>query len=155
MKRAITIACVSLLSGCATQYIAPTSGPVASIQYKNYSHQSLRISFYKVSKGCNGRLVNQFIPPGGSATYTVAAGKNLTFEYYLTDRGHYAEFYCMENLRFEPKANGEYLFKTIDSANKCVWKMIDVTDMDNPEYVRLQDVGWHRGFTDAASWCDE
>ncbi|MDH5408571.1 MAG: hypothetical protein OEY00_08170 [Gammaproteobacteria bacterium] len=155
MKILSIITIALLFSGCAVMYTPPKSGPVAKIQFKNDAQRKLLISFFDVSTNCKGRRNIKPILPNNEATHSIPAGKEITFQYYLTNfNGFGGEAYCLMNLRFFAKPNNNYIFKTSEDSNSCKWYMTNETNKEKPIKIKLKALEWIRGFNENSSFCD-
>jgi len=131
-------------------YQEPSTGPVATITYKNASSKNLSIALFNQSEECTGRRGLKIIEPGDQRTIKVRAGEDLTFEYNMSV-GHK---YCRINLRFAPRDGAVYQFNTIDDPEFCLWRMLAMTT-GQPQPVRLQQIPWNQGSDENSSFCNE
>lgn len=153
MRWSLLAVVVVSLSGCAVfpvSYRGPDSGPVATIIYRNGSSKSLHIALFNQSQDCMGRRRLDTIEPGAERTARVRAGEEVTFEYDLSGGSRY----CLINLRFSPRVGATYLFETIEDADRCLWRMLDVSN-EQPQRVELQRIPWRRGWDENSSFCSE
>jgi hypothetical protein len=147
-------------SGCAIvgmPYQEPDSGAAANIKFKNEGTKSLEVAHYLTSKKCKGRRNIKAIGPGTELMSKVRADEDVTFQYHLTDRGtkNKTGMYCLTNLRFTPRNDAQYEFRTTSDAFQCKWIMLDVTDPGDVVGVPLQQIPWKRGWDENSSFCDE
>ena len=158
MKKILIIFTALLFTGCALniKYTPPVSGPIANIQFKNNSKRNLSLAFYKVSTGCKGRQSVQKILSNTETKHVTYAGKELTFQYYLTNSkiGGSFESYCLLNLRFLPKPNNSYIFSSYDDSRSCKWKMVNITNKEKPIEIKLKAIPWISGFDENSSFCN-
>jgi hypothetical protein len=153
MRWSLLAVVVVSLSGCAIgaiAYRAPDTGPTALINYRNGSSKSLEIALYNQSQHCTGRRRLDIIEPGGERTAKVRAGEEVTFQYHLSG----SRRYCLTNLRFTPRNGATYQFDTVDDADRCLWRMLDVSN-EEPQRVELQKIPWHSVWDENSAFCSE
>ena len=156
MKKIASILVILFCSGCAAiKYTPPTSGPIANILLKNDSESKLLVVFFEESSGCKRRRNIPDTGPNTVSNYSIYAGREFTFQYYLTKSTGTRELYCVTNLRFLPEPNHRYLFRTDVKENKCKWIMIDITNKDYPKPIKLDAIPWETGWDENSSFCKE
>lgn len=109
------------------------------------------ISYYDTSRNCEGKRYAGVISPGIDKEHIVRADQELTFRYHLININD--RRYCLTNLRFNPEAGNEYVFRTESDSVSCRWLMLNTTQSDNPTPEKLNEVTLIRGFPD--TWCKE
>ncbi len=151
MKAILTTILLFICSGCMIKYTPPSKGPTATINFKNDSPGQLLISFYEKSSQCERKRYTSLIKRNSDASHKTYANKELTFEYIMLANGKY----CKTNLRFSPKNNHNYLFKTAYIANNCTWNMKDITQEKNPKQIKLSKIDWKQGWHENGSFCHD
>ncbi len=152
MRRLLLAIVVVCLSGCGilpATYREPSTGPVATITYRDSSARNLSITLYDQSEECTGRRL-ELIEPGDQRTIKVRAGEKLTFTIHLTG----GLKYCLVNLRFAPVEGAVYQFDTIDDPGRCLWRMLDMST-GQPQLVGLQKIVQRQGWDGSWSPCSE
>jgi hypothetical protein len=156
MRRTLLLVLLASSSGCAIfpiQYKEPLAGSVASIRFKNESIQPVTTYVFETSHACTGRRKVGELAPQAEITRKVPADADLTFQYYLHRKG--TDQYCLVNLRFSPKGEGQYVFSAVDDPLYCRWSMVDVTDPARPAVVKLQKLERDKAWDENSAWCRE
>lgn len=153
----LSISLTACTTPVAKQYVPPISGETASLRFNNNSRlHYFEPAIYETSTNCMGRSHLEQIKPNKSTNLVIPAGKELTFQYYLTSvyTGN-GGAYCLLNLRFVPKPGSTYTFDagTDSNSNKCIWRMLETTNIKKPKKVKLEVINWKAGWTDNSAFC--
>lgn len=171
--RAVTfLISLVLLSGCTVTpktYQAPTSGPVAKINFVNNSSSELRLNFYGGAAGCTDRREVIVIQEGRSEEYSVAAGQEIAFSARLFGSGERfassvggllgASLHkgCDATLDFMPENDGDYTFTmTRTAASQCNYSLdrrLDDKSKAAAQEFKLKE--WTRPWDSKGPFCKE
>lgn len=144
---------IAALSGCAmgmVKYAPPVSGEMAKIRFINKANMNLDIAFYEISETCKNRRAINILTPGEQSLQTIPASRELTFQFMQASAS--SPSYCLRNVRFTPKAGGNYEFTASENIGQCVWSMVEQVE-GKPQSVPFVDVGWKAGWDENGSFC--
>ncbi|WP_156184331.1 hypothetical protein [Cellvibrio sp. pealriver] len=137
MKRIKTNLIFSLIisvvvSGCAigpSKYLAPTSGPVATLTFQNNGgHGASNPGVFNKYKNCQGlSIIRPAIASGNQSSISVPANGpiSISFGYSITYNS-----YCNLLATFEPEKNASYLVRinSTPDGEKCYLEMFKSTN---------------------------
>ena len=90
------------------------------------------------------------LTPGEQSLQTIPASRELTFQFMQASAS--SPSYCLRNVRFTPKAGGNYEFTASENIGQCVWSMVEQVE-GKPQSVPFVDVGWKAGWDENGSFC--
>lgn len=143
------------LTGCATPYVAPQSGPTASIYFINASDYEFTPSIYEISRECkNRRSIKPLKPNQTTSRYTIKADEELTFQLYLSKIVAIGSSQsCLLNIRFKPVGNGNYSFTAGIKYGQCMGTLKEEKTGTVVDYKVLK---WRRSpWDESGPFCSE
>ena len=153
-KLTVPLLWVIALSGCAlgmVKYTPPVSGDTAKIKFINKANMNLDIAFYEISETCSKRRSVNIMTPGEQSLQTIPANREVTFQFMQSSAS--SPNYCLRNVRFMPRAGGNYEFTASENIRQCVWNMVEQGAGGLPQPVPFVDVPWKAGWDENSSFC--
>lgn len=154
IRTAAALLLITTVSGCAlgmVKYTPPISGDTAKIRFINKANMNLDIAFYEISETCKNRRAINIMTPGEQSLQTIPANREVTFQFMQASAS--SPRYCIRNVRFTPKAGGNYEFTANADAMQCVWSMVEQEEGKVPQPVAFLDVPWKAGWDENSSFC--